>query len=285
MKFLGSLNQQILKDLAAHASVDDRVPVHKLDRTGGQCLGQLIHGCRSLLRTRTRNSCEISNTLDRIHRRLQIDTGSCKRTDVPCHFGEIINSLIGVGIELIQSSIDLSEVGSLALGVGKNGLNRVQLSLILFETATNAISQITGKLHTIRSRFGRKITHGNNADGLKSLEMRLNCIKLLADRCGLESIHTVHQGIPHRRDSHFDVFNTLLNWTQIDTIGRIIDTVNRVDSLLNANSIGANLSDRRVCFGGRLLHLIGHLVRSGCDTGQIDVIGSGANLLNALLSA
>ena len=97
--------------------------------------------------------------------------------------------------------------------------------------------------------------------------MRLNRIKLLADRCGLEGVHTVHQGIPHGRDSHFDVFDALLNWAQIDTIGRIIDTVNRVNGLLNADSIGANLSDRRVCFSGRLLHLIGHLVRSGCDTG------------------
>ena len=74
--------------------------------------------------------------------------------------------------------------------------------------------------------------------------MRLNRIELLADRCGLEGVHTIHQGIPHGRDSHFDVFNTLLNWAQIDTIGRIIDAVNRVNGLLNANGIGANLSDR-----------------------------------------
>ena len=96
--------------------------------------------------------------------------------------------------------------------------------------------------------------------------MRLNRIKLLADRCGLEGIHTVRQGIPHGRDSHFDVFNTLLNRAQIDTIGRIINAVNRINGLLNANGIGANLSDRGVCFSGRLLHLIGHLVRSGCNT-------------------
>ena len=253
--------------MATHSSVDDRVPVHKLDRTSGQCLGQLIHGCRSLLRTRTRNSGKVGDTLDRIHRSLKINTGSCERTDVPRHFGEIINGLIGVGIELIQGSIDLSEVGALFLRISQNGLNRIQLSFILFETATDAIGQVAGKLHTIRSRFGRKIAHGDNADGFKSLEMRLNRIELLADRGGFEGVHTVHQGIPHGRDSHFDVFDALLNWPQIDTIGRIIDTVNRVNGLLNANGIGANLSDCGICFGGRLLHLIGHLVRSGCDTG------------------
>ena len=39
LKFLRSLNQQILKDLTTHTGVDDRVPVHELDRTSGQCLG------------------------------------------------------------------------------------------------------------------------------------------------------------------------------------------------------------------------------------------------------
>ena len=64
---LGGALQGILEDFAAHTGVDHRVPVHKLDLSGGNCLGQLMHGLRGLSGTRTGNGRKVGDALDRIH--------------------------------------------------------------------------------------------------------------------------------------------------------------------------------------------------------------------------
>ena len=104
---LGSALQGILEDLAAHTGVDHRVPVHKLDLSGGDCLGQLIHGLRGLSGTRTGNSRKVGDTLDRIHRCLKINTGSRKGADVPRHLREVIDGLVGVGVQRVECRINV----------------------------------------------------------------------------------------------------------------------------------------------------------------------------------
>ena len=45
-----SPDKRVLEHLTAHTGINNRVPVHKRNLTGCQCLGKLIHCCRSLLR-------------------------------------------------------------------------------------------------------------------------------------------------------------------------------------------------------------------------------------------
>ena len=144
---------------------------------------------------------------------MQIDTGSCERTDVLGHLAEVVNSLISVGVQLVQSSIDLRKVGALFLRVGQNGLNRIQLEFVLFKTLTNAFGKAVCHLGAGSDSLSGKIAQGNDADGFQSLEMRLNSVKLFSNWSGFEGVHAMHQRIPHGRDSHFDGFNALLNRT------------------------------------------------------------------------
>ena len=104
---LGGALQGILEDFAAHTSVDHRVPVHKLDLSRGDRLGQLIHGLRGLSGTRTGNSRKVGDALDRIHRCLKINTSSRKGADVPRHLREVIDGLVGVGVQRVECRIDV----------------------------------------------------------------------------------------------------------------------------------------------------------------------------------
>ena len=131
--------QSVLKLLATHTCVHDRVPVHKAYSACRQSLGKLIHRCRGLSRGRTRHSRQVRDTLNRGNRGLQVDTGSGERTDVASHLGKIVNSLIRVRIQLVKSIGNLFDRGSLAGRVGHDGLNRVKLELILSEAIGNRI--------------------------------------------------------------------------------------------------------------------------------------------------
>ena len=99
---LGGSLQRVLEDLTAHTGVDHRVPVHKLDLSGGDCLGQLIHSLRGLSGTRTGNSRKVGDTLDRIHRCLKINTGSRKGADVSRHLREVIDGLVGICVQRVE---------------------------------------------------------------------------------------------------------------------------------------------------------------------------------------
>ena len=63
----GSSNQGILEHLTAHTRIYNRVPVHQRHFTCGKCLRKLIHCGTRLLRSRTRHSGKVSNTLNRVY--------------------------------------------------------------------------------------------------------------------------------------------------------------------------------------------------------------------------
>ena len=136
----GSSYKSILKYLTTHTSINNRVPVHKLNFTSSNCLGKLIHCRGSLKRTRARYSCQVSNTLNTINRRLQIDTSRSKRTNITSHLGKVVDGLISIGIQRVKCFVDLTDVGMLFLSIGQNCLNRVHLKLILMQTIDNRLN-------------------------------------------------------------------------------------------------------------------------------------------------
>ena len=133
--------QGILEYLTAHICIDDRVPVLKLDRAGSQRLRKLIHCSRGLLACRAGDCREVCNALDCIDRCIQLNTGSCKRTDVARHFREVINGQIRVFVQLVQSAVDVVDVGSLFLCVRQNRLRCIDLCLIFLQAGCDRFNR------------------------------------------------------------------------------------------------------------------------------------------------
>ena len=134
-----SPDKRVLEHLTAHTGINNRVPVHKRNLTGCQCLGKLIHCRRSLLRGGTRNSGQVSDTLDRINGSLKIYTGCGKRTDISGHFGKVVNRLVRIGVQFIQRPVYLLKVCPFMLSVGKDSLHRADLRFIFLKTCFNRV--------------------------------------------------------------------------------------------------------------------------------------------------
>src|SRR5699024_12752233 len=65
-------------------------------------LTELIHRGGCLLTRRTRDGSKVRNTLNSLHRGIQLNTSRCERTDVAGHLGEVVDGHVGVAIQLIK---------------------------------------------------------------------------------------------------------------------------------------------------------------------------------------
>ena len=110
---LCSFLQGVLEHLAAHTGSDHGVPVLQFNRAGSQSLRQLVHSRGRLHRVRTRNSSKVRDALDGRDRRVQVHTSGSKCADVPSHLGEVVDGLVGVGVQLVEGCINLLQVGAL----------------------------------------------------------------------------------------------------------------------------------------------------------------------------
>ena len=178
-----SLFQSILKDLTAHTSINDRVPVHKLDCASGQCLTELIHRGRCLLTRRTRNGSKVRNTFDSLHRSIQLNTSRCERTNVASHLSEVIDGHVGVMIQLIKRRIDLRKVRTFFLSISENRLDRVNLRLVLSKTRLHRIDgERFSKSPSERHCFCCDIRQHRPSHDIKRFEPVINLICPIADR-------------------------------------------------------------------------------------------------------
>ena len=110
---LCSFLQGVLEHLAAHTGSDHGVPVLQFNRAGSQSLRQLVHRRGSLLRVRAGDSCQVRDTLNGRDRCVQVHTSGSKCADVLSHLGEVVDGLVGVGVQLVEGCINLLQVGSL----------------------------------------------------------------------------------------------------------------------------------------------------------------------------
>ena len=167
---LGGALQGVLEQFAAHTGINHRVPVHQRDSTGGDGLRELIHGRSGLRSRRARCSRQVGDTLDRGDGRIQIHTGSGERADVLGHLGEVVDGLIGVGVQFRQRRIDLIQRGSLGSGVRQDGLDRVHLELVLAQTTGYALGEHRCDVLTDIGDFSADGGQRAERHGLKSRE-------------------------------------------------------------------------------------------------------------------
>ena len=139
LHFTSRLFQRLLEFLTAHASINHGVPVHQLDRTCGQSLRKLIHCRGCLLTTGTGSSSKVSDTLNGCRRFFQANACRRKSTNISRHFGEIINGLIGVSIQLVNNPRDISHRSAFAGGIRQNRLNSIDFGFIFAKTRHNRL--------------------------------------------------------------------------------------------------------------------------------------------------
>ena len=145
---LGGTLQGVLELLAAHTGVDHRVPIHQRDAAGRDGLRQLVHRLRGLGRARTRHGREVGDALDGVDRRLKVHTGGREGADVAGHLGEVVDRLIGVGVQRVQRLVHLVDRRSLGLGVRQDRLDRVELGLVFGEALLDRLDHAVGDLTT-----------------------------------------------------------------------------------------------------------------------------------------
>ena len=171
-----SLLQRILEDFATHTRVNYGVPVHQFDCARGKCLGKLIHGRTSLLGSRARHGCQVSDTLDGIHGSIEIDASRGKCTDITSHLCKVVNRHIGVFIQLIQSSIDIVKRTTLTRRIGKNGLYSIDLGFVFLETSFDGVDgQCRNNSLTCINRGIGDVCEGGHSHDLQSGEFSRHC--------------------------------------------------------------------------------------------------------------
>ena len=131
---LGGLNKLVLELLGGDACVLQGHPVLKLDRTSGHGLRKLIHRPRGGLGVGTSDRSPVRKTLNRCDRVVQTDTGSGELTDIRRHLTEVVDGLVRIGVQLVQCRVHGLYRLALLGGVGQDGLNRVELELVLLHT-------------------------------------------------------------------------------------------------------------------------------------------------------
>ena len=187
-----SLLQSVLEYLTTHTCVHDRVPVHKLYSTGSQRLRKLVHCGGCLLGGRTRHCGQVSNTLDRIYRGVQVNTGRGKRTNVSGHLCEVVDRLIRVGVQCIQRVINIIQSRTLALGIRQDGLYCVYLGFILAKTGLygvntkcrrNGFTSVYCRVRDVGKSGSADYTHGG--------EFRLYCVNRAAQSRHVDFLSSV----------------------------------------------------------------------------------------------
>ena len=138
---LGCLNQLVLELLGSDAGVLQGHPVLKLHRSRGHSLRKLVHSPRSGLRVGTSDGRPVRQTLNRRDRVVQSDTGSGELTDIGRHLTEVVDGLVRVSVQLVQSRVNGLDRLALLGSVGENGLNGVELKLVLLHTIDKGLNR------------------------------------------------------------------------------------------------------------------------------------------------
>ena len=138
---LGSLDKLVLELLGGDTCVLQGHPVLKLDCTSGHGLRKLIHSPRGGLGIGSSHGGPVRQTLNRCDRVVQTDTGSGELTDVGRHLTEIVDGLVRIGVQLVQSRVNGLNRLALLGSVGENGLNGVELKLVLLHTVDKGLNR------------------------------------------------------------------------------------------------------------------------------------------------
>ena len=137
---LGGLDKLVLELLGGNSGVLQGHPVLKLDRTSGHGLRKLIHGPRGGLGVGSSHGSPVRQTLNRCDRVVQTNTGSGEFTDVGRHLTEVVDGLVRICVQLIQSRVNSLNRLALLGGVGENCLNGVELELVLLHTVDKRLN-------------------------------------------------------------------------------------------------------------------------------------------------
>ena len=147
-----------------------RHPVLELNLSSTHSLSELVRGTRSLSGVSSRQGGHVRETLNCVGCVLEADTGNSERTNRVGHLGKVIDGLIRVTVQLVKSSVDLVQSGTILTSIGQNGLDGVDLRLILFETVDCRLDE------ALEHRFSS--TQGCSTDSAKS--------------CDADSLHDGH---------------------------------------------------------------------------------------------
>ena len=149
-----------------------RHPVLELNLSSTHSLSELVRGTRSLSGVSSRQGGHVRETLNRIGCVLEADTGNSERTNRVGHLGKVIDGLIRVTVQLVKCGINLVQSGTILTSVSQNGLDGIDLGLILFKTVNRRLDEaLEHRLTRAKSRC---------ADSAKS--------------CDADSLHNGHVG-------------------------------------------------------------------------------------------
>ena len=135
-------------------------------------MSKLVGGLCCLGSISSRQGRHVGESLDRGSSILEPDTGNREGTDGGGHLSEVVDGLIRIAVQLIQCSINLVQSSTILTGVGQNGLDSVDLGLILFETVNRRLNE------ALEHRFTS--TQGRGTDSAKG--------------CDTNSLHDGHIG-------------------------------------------------------------------------------------------
>ena len=178
-----SFFQCFLEYCATHSSINHRVPVHQSYFAGSKCLTKLVHSGTGLLAGGTGYGSKVGNTLDGLHRSVQINTSSGKRADVLGHFGKVVDGLIRILVKLIKSGIDLINSGSLAFSIRQDRLNRVYLGLVFLKTANErSDAELFSEPTTQTYDLSSDIRNHGCCDDIKRFKTHVDFVQAIANR-------------------------------------------------------------------------------------------------------
>ena len=198
---LGCLNKLVLELLGGDAGVLQRHPVLKLHRSCGHSLRKLVHSPRGGLGVGASDGCPVRQTLNRRDRVVQPNTGSGELTDIGRHLTEVVDGLVRVGVQLVQSRVHGLDRLALLGSVGENGLNGVELKLVL--------------LHTVDKRLNSEAREHRGAD--------LGDLSADAGEC-------TERNRLESRESARGLGNTRLGLREIKVLGGRGDLINPLDT-------------------------------------------------------
>ena len=149
-----------------------RHPVLELNLTSAHRLGELVRGTRSLSSVSSRQGCHVRETLNCIGCILEADTGNSERTNRVGHLGEVVDGLVCIAVQLVKCSIDLVQSGTILTSVSQNGLDGVDLGLVLFEPVDRRLDKALEHRLTGAQSGSTNTTKGSDADSLHDGHIR-----------------------------------------------------------------------------------------------------------------
>ena len=215
---LGCLNKLVLELLGCDTSVLQGHPVLKLHCSRGHSLRKLVHRPRGGLGIGASDSCPVRQTLNRCDRIVQSNTGSGELTDVGRHLAKVIDGLVRVSVQLVQSRVNSLDRLALLGSVGENGLNGVELKLVLLHTVDKGLNR-EAREHRGADFCDLSADAGECAEGNR-LESREFARSLGNARLGLREIEV----LGGRRD----LIDPLNAASECQSLLELLDSVKRV---------------------------------------------------------